>query len=608
MREYLECWRKCVVFSGTATRREFWMFLFVHVAVILAIICSIVGWIVLLNCVLHCVGGTREQALGLNRTVLTWGALVLAGYVLLGVLPTLSVCVRRLRGKGHGAGCVLWPLGLGGVSLVALLCMTIAPSRKNQMKIVGDQMVASPCYGVAWDVDLERKCSGLKFARERGDKDYKIYADVLGDLSNYTFSRRLIAGGALPKPKDVRLDHFVNFFDYGYACSRGDETLSGAARLGDCPWNKNVKLLHVGLKAGKLDARSCPGKKNVVLVVNAFTGGRTVADSAIMRGVADALAGADRVSVIGCGLKPSILLSSEGRCRKEAVWSALSTGLDLGMGGRLSLDALRMALGELGKMLDPRAVNCLIVLSDRMLFVPDTEKSAFLDLLKDERWATVRFSLMSLWLRYGSDWFDEQVVKAARGHAYKLLESPGQVARAITWEMTGGRSIVAEDVTCSVVCGTETGVPLRSPAEDADAGLGDFGAGRIKTLLYEMPCSAMGPTNGGVKVVARWREPGAAEYMSTTIPVRSADCHEQEVPKDSFDFCAAVAETALLLSGSLKSDADRWQGVLARACASVGDDRTGTRTEFVRLIRKVVQMPYDRRNQRKVLKGRSPKK
>lgn len=76
-------------------------------------------------------------------------------------------------------------------------------------------------------------------------------ADV--DTASYANIRRLINDGS-PIPEDaVRIEEMINYFDYDYGTSskytQKLDTFSVYSEIADCPWNKDAKLLQLGIEA-----------------------------------------------------------------------------------------------------------------------------------------------------------------------------------------------------------------------------------------------------------------------------------------------------------------------------------------------------------------------
>ena len=57
--------------------------------------------------------------------------------------------------------------------------------------------------------------------------------------------------GSLPPKDAVRIEEFINYFSYDYKQPTGEHPFSINTEIGAAPWNKNHKLVHVGLQGKK---------------------------------------------------------------------------------------------------------------------------------------------------------------------------------------------------------------------------------------------------------------------------------------------------------------------------------------------------------------------
>ena len=76
----------------------------------------------------------------------------------------------------------------------------------------------------------------------------------------------MIRDGYLPPVDAVRLEEFVNYFDYNYSMGSTDSPFGINTEVSDCPWNKENKLLHIGIKGYTVDINELPPTNLVFLV------------------------------------------------------------------------------------------------------------------------------------------------------------------------------------------------------------------------------------------------------------------------------------------------------------------------------------------------------
>ncbi|MDR3113362.1 MAG: VWA domain-containing protein, partial [Endomicrobium sp.] len=89
-------------------------------------------------------------------------------------------------------------------------------------------------------------------------------ADV--DAASYNIARRVIASGKMPEPDSVRIEEFLNYFNYSYPQPEKGEPVSIHFEYTDSPWNKGLKLVKIGLKAKDIEKEDFPPSNLVFLI------------------------------------------------------------------------------------------------------------------------------------------------------------------------------------------------------------------------------------------------------------------------------------------------------------------------------------------------------
>lgn len=92
-------------------------------------------------------------------------------------------------------------------------------------------------------------------------------ADV--DTASYSNLRRMIENGysmeEIPEGA-IRIEEMLNYFSYDYQLPRKGEPFGVTTVIGDCPWNKDAKLLQIGLKTQEIDFSEAPDSNLVFLL------------------------------------------------------------------------------------------------------------------------------------------------------------------------------------------------------------------------------------------------------------------------------------------------------------------------------------------------------
>ena len=94
-----------------------------------------------------------------------------------------------------------------------------------------------------------------------------VAADV--DTASYTNFRRMVRDGnaAMDIPGDsVRVEEWLNYFDYDYATPDEGDAFGVTSHLGECPWAEGHKLLTLGFATDPEGAKPTGGRNLVLLV------------------------------------------------------------------------------------------------------------------------------------------------------------------------------------------------------------------------------------------------------------------------------------------------------------------------------------------------------
>ncbi len=75
------------------------------------------------------------------------------------------------------------------------------------------------------------------------------------DAASYSNVRRFLNQGQLPPAGAVRIEEMINYFKYEYPQPKNDQPFSINTEISDAPWNKDHKLVLIGLQGKKIANR-----------------------------------------------------------------------------------------------------------------------------------------------------------------------------------------------------------------------------------------------------------------------------------------------------------------------------------------------------------------
>ena len=87
------------------------------------------------------------------------------------------------------------------------------------------------------------------------------------DTGAYSNMRRWLNQGQLPPENAVRVEEFINYFDYEYPYPENPETpFHASAEIAPTPWNPDTRLLRIGIQGYKVPKSQLPASNLVFLV------------------------------------------------------------------------------------------------------------------------------------------------------------------------------------------------------------------------------------------------------------------------------------------------------------------------------------------------------
>ena len=86
------------------------------------------------------------------------------------------------------------------------------------------------------------------------------------DAASYGTIRRYINEGQNPPADAVRVEELINYFSYNYEKPTGKDPVNITTEVGPCPWNKENRLVRIGLKAKEIPSENLPASNLVFLV------------------------------------------------------------------------------------------------------------------------------------------------------------------------------------------------------------------------------------------------------------------------------------------------------------------------------------------------------
>jgi Ca-activated chloride channel family protein len=344
----------------------------------------------------------------------------------------------------------------------------------------------------AYDAMFFQHYGANPFVDTEDDRQSTFGLDV--DTASYTIARRYLREGHLPPPAAVRVEEFVNFFDYGYPNPESGDVsvVADGARL---QRGKRRYLVRFGLRARDVTAeKRLPANLTFVIDVSGSMH-RENRLGAVKRGLGlmlDQLRPDDRVGLVIYGSRGEVVLEHTGD--KEKIRQAIDR---LAPGGSTNAaEGLELAYGLARRHLRERGINRLILCSDGVANMGNTAAASILEQITDEARDGIELTTIGFGMGNYNDVLMEQLADRGNG-SYAYVDSDEQTKRVFVENLTGMLQTVARDAKVQVEWNPEVvqsyrliGYENRDVADrdfrNDKVDAGEVGAGHQVTALYEV--------------------------------------------------------------------------------------------------------------------------
>ncbi|MBN1488000.1 MAG: von Willebrand factor type A domain-containing protein [Anaerolineae bacterium] len=383
------------------------------------------------------------------------------------------------------------------------------------------------------------------------------------DTASYTVMRRYVNDGFLPADESVRVEEYVNFFDYNYAPPE-----SGAFAIhlegSPSPYTENYHLVRVGLQGYEIPPEE---RKDVVLTFVIDVSGSMDMENRLEL-VKDALAmlveelrPTDKVGIVVYGSQAHTILehTSVGDNYRR-IFKAIdnlepegSTNAEEGL-----VLAYRLASREF----DPDAINRVILCSDGVANVGSTGPDSILKQIREYAADDIYLTTVGFGMGNYNDTLMEQLANDGNGF-YTYVDTLKEAERVFVHDLTSTLQVIAKDAKIQVdfnpsvisryrLLGYENRDVADEDFRNDDVDAGEIGVGHSVTALYEVKLQKDAPAHQpAMTVYVRYEAPEFGEVVEINKAIAVADfAGEFEQTSHSFQLSVIVAQYAEILRGS----------------------------------------------------------
>ncbi|MDE7293921.1 MAG: von Willebrand factor type A domain-containing protein [Oscillospiraceae bacterium] len=427
------------------------------------------------------------------------------------------------------------------------------------------------------------------------------------DTASYTNVRRMINDGQRVPEEAVRVEEFINYFDYDYPVPENDENVSVYTELAPCPWNDNALLMMTGVKAK--NAETTP-RSNFVFLID--VSGSMYSEDKLPLAVESinmltkTLTQNDRISIVTYSGEERVVLAGGNGKMRQAV-SVLTNILEAD-GVTNGESGMKAAYELAEKYYIEGGNNRIILMTDGDLNVGIQSEDELKEFISEKRESGVYFTVLG----FGDGNIKDNKMEALADNgngSYHYIDIPEEAQRVLVDERESTLFTQACDVKIQVefnpaavgsyrLIGYDNRRLNNEDFTDDSKDAGEMGAGQNVTALYEIiPAKGLTsalkyqkPVPGSAKELAtvkvRYKKPGEGTSREIEAVV---DSTPGEASENLLRAASAAVFGMVLADSEYKGNADLYSVMeMQSALYSRKKDK-----EFGEMIEKYVSLYGD---------------
>ncbi|WP_197272146.1 VWA domain-containing protein [Neisseria sp. 83E34] len=432
------------------------------------------------------------------------------------------------------------------------------------------------------------------------------------DTGSYANVRRFLSSSGRLPPKDaVRIEEMVNYFDYHYPLPDGDKPFAVHTETVDSPWQKDAKIIKIGIQAKDLAMKALP-PANLVFLVD--VSGSMDSENKLplvkqtLRLLTEQLREQDKVTLITYASGEKLVLPPTSGRRKETILRAIN---ELSAGGATAGEAaIQMAYKEAEKAFVKNGINRILLATDGDFNVGITDFETLKGMVAEKRKSGISLTTLGFGEGNYNEELMEQLADAGDGN-YSYIDNRKEAKKVLQRQLSSTLATVAQDVKIQVefnpatvkeyrLIGYENRLLKQEDFNNDKVDAGDIGTGHSVTALYEIipagkqgwlnesryqkPVQPAGGKNEYAYVNLRYKLPGQEKSILLSQPV-AATSKPLAQAADNTRFALAVASYGQALRGGEYNGNMDWNAIIKLAQSAAKPDPYGLREEFIELAK-----------------------
>ncbi|MDQ6528856.1 VWA domain-containing protein [Flavobacterium sp. LHD-85] len=433
------------------------------------------------------------------------------------------------------------------------------------------------------------------------------------DNASYTNIRRFINEGQ-KVPKDaVRVEEMINFFKYKYPQPEGEHPFAINTEYSDCPWNKNSRLLKIGLQGKNIPMANLPAT-NLVFLVD-VSGSMDEPNKLpllkeSMKVLVKELRSIDKVSIVVYAGSAGVVLEPTSGDNKDEIMDAFD---DLHAGGSTAGgEGIELAYKLAQQNFIKEGNNRVVIATDGDFNVGASSDDDMLKLIEQKRESGVFLTVLGFGMGNYKD--SKMEILAGKGNGnYAYIDNIQEANRFLGKEFKGSMFAIAKDVKIQIefnpnhvqayrLIGYENRKLNAEDFKNDKIDAGELGSGHSVTALYEIvpvgaesdyvtsdlkytktPKAIENHSDELATVKFRYKKPDGNKSIEIVNIIADKKTDLKNSSQD-FKFTTAVSWFGLKLRDSKYIANSSSSDIKSLAKSGLSNDEDGYRSEFVRLV------------------------
>lgn len=438
------------------------------------------------------------------------------------------------------------------------------------------------------------------------------------DTASYSNVRNLLNYNMIPQADAIKSEEMINYFRYNYPIPTKKDVFSVTTEVGNSPFNKNNKILKIGIQGYEIPKEMAP-KTNLVFLIDVSGSMSSEEKLPLLKEsfkfMLDSLKKDDRVSMVVYASATGVVLDSVAGNDRKTIEKALDK---LSSGGSTAGGAgINQAYNLAQKNFIKDGNNRVILATDGDFNVGTTSNDELEKMIVDKKSSGIFLTVLG----FGRDNLNDQRMSRLSNIGdgnYYYIDSIKEGKKVLSADLFGTIFAIAKDTKIQVefnptivesyrLIGYEDRKMNNEDFKNDKKDAGDVGSGQQVTAYYEIvpkinasqPDTTIDPlkyqknvpTVGNENEIAtfkmRYKIDGneVANQLDKIISVG-----QPQINTKDFNFGLAVAAFAQKLRNSEYSKDLTYEEILKLADENISDDKDGYKAEFIEMIKKVISL------------------